>query len=80
MEIHTCRNNTIPSDTNPCHICTESLAKFDDEPNSAESKRRMRLLFHGTCSNEDDSEQQSLCAFCHHLRLEHLLGCLEDGK
>lgn len=69
---------------NSCNLCTESLLRFegDETPNKEESKRLTKLLFHGTCSNEKDpyDSEESLCDFCRHLRLNHLLKCLKDGK
>lgn len=69
---------------NFCNLCTDSLLRFegDEAPNEEESKGIAKLLFHGTCSNEKDKHgaQELLCDFCRHLRLNHLLRCLKNGK
>ncbi|KAJ5953483.1 heterokaryon incompatibility [Penicillium verhagenii] len=70
--------------TGTCHLCTESLLniEYGEQPSQEEVKRLAEFLFHGTCSNakDDNEDQQSLCDFCRHLRLNHLLGCLKDSK
>ncbi|KAJ5927936.1 heterokaryon incompatibility [Penicillium verhagenii] len=70
--------------TDACRLCTESLLniEYGEQPSQDEAKRLAELLFHGTCSNakDDNEDQQLLCEFCRHLRLNHLLECLKDSK
>lgn len=67
----------------PCPFCTKPLLQFGGEPQDPDSKRLMKMLFHGDCSigNEEDASEvkQPLCEFCRHLRLRHLLDCLEES-
>ncbi|KAF9892979.1 hypothetical protein FE257_000571 [Aspergillus nanangensis] len=72
-------------DEGECCFCTNNLLQFNhDDPDPKTSSRCMRRLFHGACCMDGvhDTEDRglSLCAFCRHLRLGHLLGCLGGVK
>jgi len=76
-----------------CEVCSPGLFDFFggfDIINDAEARKLTQQLspqlFHGTCKRCDEeettfaSDATALCTFCQHLRLRHLLCCVEFTK